>query len=184
MDDSRLTLEKRHYFDWLCVQINGEDPEESYIQMLWVLFCRAYYWKLSLDSDREYDGLSLRSDFAKEADWLDLSDDFYNEPCSVLEMLIAFAGRIDHDVLGESDIPDPRMWFWRMVSNLGIDISDDYFKGYTTQEMINRAIDIWLSRAFKPDGSGGIFPIPETEKDQRNVEFWGQMHEYLIRYFM
>lgn len=184
MEESSLTLERAAYFDWLCVQVNGGDPGESYVGLLRVLFNHVFYWRLPLDADREADGLELRNEFRDDSPRLYLSDGFYDEPCSVLEVLVALAYRLDGDVLGNEDyISEPSRWFWMMVENLGIKIDDQNFTNLD-REMVDRRIDLWLSRVFDSDGSGSIFPIPGTENDQRELEIWNQMHEYLIRFVL
>lgn len=184
MEESKVALERAAYFDWLCVQVNGGDPKESYLKLLRILFNHVFYWRLPLDADREADGLELRKDFRDDSLHLYLSDEFYDEPCNVLEVLVALAYRLDGDVLGNDNyISKPSRWFWMMVENLNIKI-DDYNFTSCDRDMIDRRIDLWLSRVFDSDGSGSIFPIPGTKNDQRKLEIWNQMHEYLMRFVL
>ena len=177
---------RQRYFDWLCIQVNGEDPQQSYIQMLGVLFNHTYRYSMDLDRDRGEDGKTLRCEFLQETYISGDVDEtrWMLKPCSVLEMLVALAIRIDRDVLGEGDRCDPTRWFWEMIRNLGIMIPDGYFRGEEDSERIHEIVDRWLSRMYCADGTGGIFPIPGTENDQRETLIWYQMHEYLIKNFM
>lgn len=184
---------KAEYLDWLCELVHGKDPRESYSRMLGVLFTHSYSydpWLFELEKDRTSDGLELRRKFVE-----DICIPRGENPdaaltmlggtwsCSVLEMLVALAVRIDRDVLGEGDRCDPTRWFWDMIRNLDVAIPDSYFRDEDVV-VIDKAVDRWLARAYEPDGTGGIFPIPGSPNDQRKELTWYQMHEYLIKNFM
>ena len=183
---------KERYFDWLCELVNGKDPRESYVRMLGVLFSRQYSYDcwLELEKDRVDDGVELRRTFVE-----DICIPQGENPnaalailggtwsCSVLEMLVALAIRIDRDVLGEGERCDPTRWFWEMIRNLDIAIPDSYFRDEDVIA-IDKALGRWLTRSYEPDGTGGIFPIPGSPNDQRKELTWYQMHEYLIKNFM
>lgn len=184
---------KEQYFDWLCELVNGKDPRESYVRMLEVLFSHQYSYDcrfFELEKDRVSDGVELRRKFVEDicvsrgenpSTALAMLGGTWS--CSVFEMLVALAIRIDRDVLGEGERCDPTRWFWEMIRNLDIAISDSYFRDEDVF-VIRKALDRWLARAYEPDGTGGIFPIPGSPNDQRKELTWYQMHEYLIKNFM
>ena len=93
-------------------------------------------------------------------------------------MMVALSLRCDSDITGEPEIPHPETLFWEMISNLDLDrfTNDSAWKGEEVKELI----DIWLDRKFRYDGSGSPFPIDNPSCDQRKLEIWGQLNEYLI----
>jgi hypothetical protein len=42
-----------------------------------------------------------------------------------------------------------------------------------------RTIKKWLVRDIKPNGEGGLFPMNWNQEDQRGLELWYQMQQYL-----
>ena len=97
---------------------------------------------------------------------------------SVLEVLVAFAMRIDDDIMYDGNLHASK-WFFIMIDNLGMTnfIDDDLGLTWTIDDE-EQIIDIWMSRQFSPDGKGSIFPTRFTTFDQRNVEMWYQMQEW------
>ena len=78
------------------------------------------------DINRADDGKHLRYEFASERSY----SNYYpidNRPCSVLEMLIALAIRINDEIMWNPDYGDKTAaWFWEMIDNLGLGNLDDY----------------------------------------------------------
>ena len=51
-------------------------------------------------------------------------------------------------------------WFWILLNNLGIDKFDDYNYGILGgNDIIRYRLAVWLTRDYKPNGHGGIFPL-------------------------
>ena len=71
------------------------------------LFEREFVPMLGRDDNRAADGLYLREEFGASTD---------SKPCSILEMLIALAGRFD----GNSGFDPEEVWenFWNMMRNV------------------------------------------------------------------
>ena len=95
-----------------------------------------------------------------------------NEPCSVLEMLIALAYRCE-ELRHDPEYGDRTgQWFWEMIVNLKLDEFDDanYNETKVTQ-IVNR----FLSRKYQPNGKGGLFFIANPREDLRKVDIWMQM---------
>ena len=105
-----------------------------------------------------------------------------NAPCSFLELLIGLAHRIDFQIADASiDVDNRRMIFWRLISNLELDRLDDkHFDPHKVEEVVKRVND----RSYRADGHGGIFPLKYPSKDQREVEIWYQMHEWIGENFV
>lgn len=174
---SRFTT-SRPYFVWLYSHIGNpsdKNPEHSHWILADLLYGIVFTWDIPNDDNRADDGIQLRYEFCEETG----TDDFHAEdgPCTVLEMLIALAKRLDF--LEDGGAAD---WFWIMVDNLGLlgftdqaYVDEEWFK-----DEVYDIIDIFLCREFEKSGVGGIFPLRHPRSDQRKVEIWYQMHAYLL----
>lgn len=160
------------YFDWLRAKAFLDGPTfNQYERLLRALYDVEYVWLVVGDDNRLEEGLELRREFARlpgfhvDRQWLE-------GPCSVLEMLIAFAGRIGFQT-GENSCD----WFWEFIVNLGLaDLDDDMFEA----DYFLETIDTFLWRKYDYDGVGGLFPLRNPTEDQRRVEVWYQFSAYLI----
>lgn len=147
------------YYFWLCDKIGYQ---EDYDPLLRFIFSVQFTWTNNLDENRSLDGLRLRELFAEEEDVRGDWDD--SNPCSVLEMLVALAIRVEEDIMGDPDI----CLFWRMIDHLGLTETGN-------QKMWETILDDWLDRRIERDGTGGIFPLNYTPpRNQRYVDIWEQ----------
>ena len=59
--------------------------------------------------------------------------------------------------------------------------SDEVYEDYIdAPDLVQERVDVFLDRAYSPDGTGGLFPLHEPDEDQRQVELWYQMSAYLL----
>lgn len=155
---------REEYFDYLCRKVNASVHD---IPLLLLLFNRLFEWSVPNDKNRANDGVKLRCSFHREEGIVgEISG-----PCNVLEMLIGLAIRCDSDITGEPDVDNSAYWFWQMIGNLGI--RDMNLKDVGTR------LNIWMGRKFDKNGFGGLFPIRKTKNDQRKIEIWYQLSEWL-----
>lgn len=181
---SEYAIEER-YFRWLYSHIGALtdlNPSHSHWLLAEVLHRRAFESTLVNDENRESDGLALRDEFCDEwGSWE--GSRFIFEPCTVLEMLIALAKRMDY-VSGGSVIDNTGVGncFWQMMRNAGLDhITDDGFASTpTTEAYVNSVIDRVMYHRYSEKGVGGLFPLRKPPYDVRNMELWYQMNEYVI----
>lgn len=165
------------YFQWLYSQVADPevaDPSLTYWKLLKILFTKEAIWQVPNDDNRLEDGKALRLDFLDETrvkptrDWTDLA-------CSVLELMVGLARKLSFEDLAGGR---PHYWFWKMIENLGlIGYSDDR---PLPLKKIDTILHRVLYREYKRTGLGGFFPLKHTKKDQRKVELWYQMSEYLL----
>lgn len=179
------------YFWWLCdrVDLSGEehariaskDPKHpTYFMLAIKLLNEEFVPLIPNDDNRAADGMNLRYHFSTMcSSFADYSA--IEGPCSLLEMLVALAARIDRDIMQGPDDPDRSIkWFWEMITNLGLaDYSDDSID-LEKAESVRTSIDNFLCRNIESNGEGGLFPLAHPDKDQRTVELWYQMQAYLI----
>lgn len=171
------------YFDWLCemIYIQSEYSDESYWNLAKILWKTDFIWVLDMDEDRAADGIALRNRYKREG-----GQDSYDGPCTVLEVLIGLADRIDcilDELDGECRIPT---FFWEMIDNLCLSgFSDQCFMQYPNHKedyyrQIDRCLQDWMNRDIEYNGSGGIFPLKHPKTDQRNVTLWYQASAYIL----
>ena len=125
------------------------------------------------DNSRVSDGLLLR-------DQLGCVD--CGRPCSILEMLVALAIRIEDQITVNDRYGDRAgQWFWEMIVNMGVGgmTNDNYDEGLVTEVLLR-----FNNRQYNYDGSnGGIFVIPDPPNDLRNTDIWYQANWYLSRLY-
>lgn len=178
----------RLYFNWLCQLMYIDDYNgNTYYDLAHVLHKIEFYSVIPLDENRAKDGLRLRDTWLlalrDEAEELGLGcpnygQDFFKEPCSVFEMLVALAVRLESDIMQDDSIgPRAHLWFWAMLHNIGLDEFHDY-ASFTLDDVTYR-VNIVLDRVYNPDGSGGLFPLKEPTSNQMFVDIWWQGQAWL-----
>ena len=98
---------KSSYFCFLMELIgyeNKNNPYENFGVLLIFLNSIEYQWDNPMDENRMYDGLNLRYLYSlnSEYDYNDILDALDN-PCSILEMIIALAYKIEVDIACNPD---------------------------------------------------------------------------------
>lgn len=166
------------YFNWLYTRVAHEfnpTPTLTFNILLRELQQTEFVWFLSGDDNRAEDGKQLRLLFANSFS-LNLSIEetqlWMQINCSMLEMLIALADRAEFQT-GLST----REWFWIFIENLGLKECNDASGIPLT--FIKDAIYKVIWRTYDTNGLGGLFPLDETNNDQRKVELWYQLAEYI-----
>lgn len=185
-----MTYEVRHtngapeddgtYFMWLLSKVGGDEIRWSeYILLFQQLMDTNFTYDRKIDQgkdqNRAIDGINLRVDYEEEC-----LNDVYNVSgkCTVLEMLVGLACRIETDIMGEPGEDDPERWFELFLSNLGLlAYTDDHYD----ENQVQMILDDWMKRRISRNGQGGLFPLKDPYcKDQRHVEIWQQMQSYLL----
>jgi len=159
------------YFNWLCAKVE-RNPAPDYVDLFRVLHATPFTWIIDLDRNREADGRELRQIFTTE---MRIRKDlvWFREPCSVFEMLIAFADR----AWFQTDDISQVQWFWQFLINLNL---DQYHRVVGSDlGHIEETLRIFVDRRYNEHGEGGLFPLRNPKHDQRKVELWYQFFEYL-----
>ncbi len=185
MSESTDSSFEYRYFKYLCSIVGADSPGNGqYWNMLHYLHRMEFYWIIDRDENRARDGEQLRVRFFYENNKYETDyEDILNRPCSVLEMLVALAIRIENDAMAgwEEDSPDRTSeWFWLMIRNLDIlDCTDQHYS-MRIEEKIRHNVDKMLERNYERNGFGGLFPLRNPAEDQRKVEIWYQMQAYFL----
>lgn len=165
------------YFDWLRRMVsvtNNPNPRRRYHLLLEQLINTEFRWSVPNDDNRMADGEELRSEFVGE---FGADQRIFDGPVSVLEVIVAICRRMSFDTDEGVDI-----WFWTLMENLDLRrFSDEVYEDYVdAPDLVQERVDVFLDRAYSPDGTGGLFPLHEPDEDQRQVELWYQMSAYLL----
>jgi hypothetical protein len=169
---------EKSYIDWLLQKIDNP-RNQDYEDLFAILWEQEFYSLVDNDSNRAEDGLSLRKMWERKT-----RQRLILGPPRVLEVLIYLAMRA-RDVLYDGDFTiSVDALFWEFLTNLGLDFyNNKKFEGYTHDDNRLDVIDIldkWLKREFQRNGKGGVFPLKNPKKDQRDEELWYQMNYYLM----
>lgn len=185
MSNNKLFLEGHElavlnrYYIWLLEKIDF-DSHSEYSHLLEYLHNKNYIWNNPMDENRSEDGLNLRIRFEDESDYADYSS--LTRPSSVLEMLIAFAERINTDVM--SDNYSTAYFFWLMLDNLGCNkFKDDSFDA--------TEVDILLNQWLNPIEKGGksyqkreikkwLFPLKSGKTAEEGLDEWERMQRFVM----
>lgn len=164
------------YFNWLCakvIDIRNFHPSDTYWELFKKLHRTEFIWLIPNDDNRVMDGKELRKEFILQADIPDDPDWRTLIPCSILEMLIAFSRRAEF----MTDIPSVD-WFWEFITNLGLRDFDD--GSDLDPEEIDEILYQFVWRTYDGDGLGGMFPIRNPRRNEKDIEIWFQFCEYLV----
>ena len=154
------------YFEWLVHLVDGEGE----VDLLYDLHQFEFVALLEMDKNRIGDAFGLRTTFGREVGYDEM---FGEEWASIFEVMVSLAFHMNdltQEIEQDSQIPK---WFWEIFNNLGFEFGEHY-------ERINLDIcERFVYRMYREDGYGGLFPLKSPESDQREIEIWYQMHQYL-----
>lgn len=173
------------YFFWLCDYIgaNGEEvigQEKPYICLMEFLHNKTFVAFVHYDENRISDGEVLRKDFKETSLYLPEDYECLDRPCTVLEVLVALARKMDDILNWDTSKDQTPLYFWEFIQNLGLDrADDDVFYMPTNLIYVEEIIDQFVRRKYASDGRGGLFPLKHAKEDQREVEIWYQMAAYI-----
>lgn len=150
----------------------GLNSRGDYVEIAHLLFDIPFKAALTLDLNRSYDALVLREEIISRR-----GNKYSGQP-NCLEVLWCLALDMSDLSLEGDGYSDPTDDFWELFSNLGL----QKFKEMGSISEAREAhflINNWLDRRYDRSGNGGIFPLRKAGTDQRKVEIWYQMQEYL-----
>jgi hypothetical protein len=168
------------YLSWLYSQV-GDVRVRNKSRTYWDLFTQMYnkpfVWFVPNDDNRVMDGLDLRYEWMgsrPESEWDIAPDrDWLERECSFLELMVALSRRLAFEGGGH-----PPVWFWHLIENLGLKECTD--RPRYDQGEVEKRLDNVIWRTYEPNGRGGLFPMRHSRFDQREIEIWYQMNEYLL----
>jgi len=182
MDNDKLFINTpdlsliNHYYLWLCKKVDIAHYRE-YSKLLRYLRSKQFYYSVPNDANRAEDGKHLRREYLSSGKFLS-TDAFDDEPCSVLEMIIALAERLSRDIMPDYGYPTS-YWFWQMIANLGLDF---YTNDAFNVEEIDEIVKNWLDRSYQKILKSGKILVKSGKIDRKFVEkteIWYQMMTWL-----
>lgn len=180
-----MTNVEVRYFDWLYGQIGtltDRNPLHSHWLLAEQLANKEFKWFIPNDDNREADGKQLRVIYSQTMEPFD-HEAVFDEPCSMLEMFIALAARVNYEAQGLGIADSTFEWFWLFMDNLGLRIYTDeaYLNfGHDIEKHVDKTVNAFLERRYGRDGVGGLFPLKRATNDQRKTELWYQASAYLL----
>ena len=172
---------RSEYYDWLMDIIKGPDRYSRVLKDLWDI---EFYSIVPNDDNRAADGVELRYYF----------EDYTGEhcdkrgACTVLEMMIGLAMRMEDDFLYDVTYGDRTyQWFWDMFYCLGLSEFDDFKYDYLA---VRDIVFDFLDRAIVDEGGRRsvrtLFPAPTGQRsiiEWNDMEIWWQMNKYILEKF-
>lgn len=164
------------YLTWLygqVAEVRSRKSSKTYWDMLRRMYATEFTWFVPNDGNRADDGRDLRREWCETVDctvdgeWLSLG-------CSFLEMLIGVSRRLEFEAEG-----DAQAWFWHLIDNMGLLGCNDRSK--FSMEEVDASMFRVIWRDYDYNGKGGLFPLRQADRDQREVEIWYQLCEYLLQ---
>jgi len=179
---------RNEYFKWLCLETRNSEifsPKTCFDDLLLYLYEKECVFMplVPNDDNRIEDGKTLRYHFSLDEEHgfgLKLKPDeiksYLIGPCSVLEMLVALAKKME-GIMWDSEYGDRiSQWFWKMINSLGL---SHMYNEHFDEDEANAVVDRFLRREYEPTGKGGLFTLKHCRYDLRTVEIWYQMGWYI-----
>lgn len=169
------------YLTWLYGQVGSvklKNPARTHWSLLRQLYITEFVWFVPNDDNRVEDGKDLRREFLEDYDISDPDPEWMRLGCSMLEMMVALSRRLSFETEGE-----PLVWFWHLIETLDLLQFSDKNYNNSSERVVNDVLNNVIFRTYDPDGQGGLFPLRSPQEDQRRVEIWYQMQEYLLEQF-
>lgn len=161
------------YFIWLAQLVEDPDSDVTHERLLKQLFSKEFVWFVANDDNRLEDGKDLRIEFLRETDVGAVDEEWMQLGCSFLELMVGLSRRLAFQAEGE-----PRYWFWELMHNIDLDRYVDSRRYMRLR--VDAITETVIFRNYKPDGQGGFFPLRNPDRDQRGVELWYQLGEYVL----
>lgn len=169
------------YFDWIYNIVCNDRYYKnlSYRKLLMFLHSIEFTYTVEMDDNRAADGIDFRYQFGYEKGYPDNVIKRYldNQPCSVLEMMVALAFKLEEHIMDDAAFGNRTgQWFWNMIVSLGLgNMCDSRFDKNYAEEVVAR----FLNREYERNGKGGLFTIHDIRRDMRTAEIWYQAMWYL-----
>lgn len=157
------------YFDWLISQIEfPRNFKGTYGELLVRLHETEFIWTISGDDNRVQDVQDLRREYREN-----FGSVRFKNYVSVLEVMIAVSRILEFVAGGQANA-----WAWRLIDNLRL---NHYYDPLTPSKRakIDNILENLIWRTYKPNGTGGFFPLIFPREDQTKVEIWYQLNAYV-----
>ena len=171
------------YYTWLLSLIEPpqgvDSPIRLYGMLIYELWRREFFWMDIYEGEesRAADGRQLREQYMMEAD---VTPDFVPiGPCTVLEMLIAFALRLDSTIHDWTIGHRPWEWMTMFITNLGLaDLTDNSLRA-ADRSFVTARLEMWMAHNIGTRGERGLFRFKRPLLTISNLDNWSQMQHWV-----
>jgi hypothetical protein len=163
------------YTFWLLSSLTSEEGDNTYYFLAIVLNSIEFYYTMPEDENRALDGINLRKSYSNNTE-----DDIFEIMscgCTALELLVALSMHMNNITYYPGD--NESAWFWIMLENLDIRISDKDWPKQDSLDIIKSNLSRWFDRKFTKKGKGSPFPMKKCQEDLRHVNMWDHMQWYI-----
>ena len=163
-------VKDQEYIRWICDQLGLRVTK--WRGMISTLNKIPYRWSIDTDENRAVEGINLRNDYFKERGFNRVDTD--SRDCTVLEMLVSLANRLNFDYVGYPGDEKNGRIFIDFCKNLGIvSAESNENQCYSGDfEDISENIDRWLDGNFEENGEGSPFYTPSEDINLSNLSVW------------
>lgn len=172
------------YFQWLYEQVADpefQDKTLTYWKVLRILYTKEFVRLIPNDENRIDEGKALRLRFLESQGISEVDQDWMDMGCSVLELMVSISLELEF----QAEKGKAYYWFWELMRNIGLaGFNDKSFRTKRQKDRINDILDDLVYRNYEPNGTGGFFPLRYPDKDQRRVELWYQMGDYVTEHHL
>lgn len=169
-------MTKYNYVIWLTEHIDAVPLLNLYEDLFWEFDREPFPVRIADDANRASDGLMLRKEYLAEGGILRLN---HIQDASVLEVLVSLVDRVDY-CLGLK--MTKQEWMEMFIHNMGLEsCTDERYAAMPDQTLddIEQALDTTFYRRYNTDGlNGGLFVVPQTDKDMRRLSLFEQWNEF------
>lgn len=173
----RFERDWTYYMKDLCQEVCIDHRQFS--KLVSVLHSTPFTPKIKKDRNRVSDAICMRNRWCRDNDIVfDLPDnEICDGTCSVLELLVSFASRIDMEYTSTTREDHPEIMFWHFLENLELNNQANCnFDEFKVEKILKRFIDGKINK----NGHHGLFPLVyHKDVDQRGKELWDQMMPYI-----
>lgn len=188
------------YLYWLyrIVRATPGDSFEEYQKLLYRLQQTPYTPLNPFDANRAEDGIELRKYFEQYGDEFfripsaefhtnahEFYDRYSDAPCSMLEMMIALARKIDETMLPKFRCNRTFIWFWMMIEALELaEFTDWMFDEYDTDSPVDRILQLFNGGFFSGTlPAARIFDIHDDTYQWYGRDQWDIMQKWYHDYY-
>ena len=171
-----MTKQRDDYLNWLC-GIVCDEGHQDYNELMDILYNTEFHWSVRMDKNRAVDGINLRNVFEDQFGSSVRSQD---DPCSILEMMVALSVRCSEDILWDGETNYTPYVFWTMIDNLGLIDMLDFNINY---DEIAQKLENFLDRKYGENGEGSLFRVSHFPKSWKRLEIWYQMQSWISEQF-
>lgn len=166
------------YYEWLYSLVDLPNHRELLKHLRRIDF----YELIPHDHNRAEDGKSLRTIY------LDIGGAHSPSSvtnCSVLEMMVGVAFRMEHELVDLDESMDVAACFLALLDNVDLSwMTDHKYNGGNGPDVVDDKVYTMLDRCYTRAGKGGLFPLRRPDLDQREVEIHYQMQAWMMENYV